>query len=103
MPLMFRPEDRHRVANGEITVTYRLWARSHVKAGNRYETGFGTVEVEDVLVIPAGMIPESDVPLTGCESVDAIRALAAEHKRATLAPDTLLHRVQFRFLNSASD
>ena len=63
--LMFRAEDRERVARGEITVSFRLWKSAHVKAGKRYETGFGTVEVDDVQVLPAAMIDESDVAPVG--------------------------------------
>jgi hypothetical protein len=96
--LMFREADRGRVANGEITVTYRLWSRSQVKAGKRYETGFGAVEVDDVQVLPAGLVPQSDVPLSGFEDIAAIWASAGEHKGERITPDTLLHRVQFRFV-----
>ena len=96
--LTFRNEDRERVANGEITVTYRLWARSRVKARRRYETGFGAVEVDDVQVMPAGLIPESDVSLSGCDDIAAVWASAGEHKQARVTSDTLLHRVQFRFV-----
>jgi hypothetical protein len=98
MGLSFRKEDRGRVASGEITVSYRLWTRAQVKAGKQYETGFGTVEVEDVSVIPAGMVPKSDVRPSGCGSIDAIWALAGDHTKSHVGPDTLLHRVQFRFL-----
>jgi hypothetical protein len=95
--LMFREEDRGRVARGEITVTYRLWKRAHVRAGKSYETGFGTVDVDDVQVIPAALVPESDVPLTGCADVEAIWALAGEHTKTRVTPETLLTRVAFRF------
>jgi hypothetical protein len=98
---MFRKEDRGRVADGTITVTYRLWERSHVRAGKRYETGFGAVEVEDVQVVPAGMVPASDMRPTGCESIAAIRALAGEHKGADVTDETLLHRVRFRVITKA--
>ena len=52
--LMFREQDRGRVADGEITVTYRLWKSAHVKAGKRYETGFCAVDVEDEAVAAGG-------------------------------------------------
>lgn len=96
--LMFRREDRERVARGEITVTFRLWRSAHVKSGKTYETGFGRVEVEDVQVMPAAMVSEDDVGPTGCPDVAAILDLAGEHTKTRVAPDTLLHRVQFRFL-----
>ena len=98
MGLSFRKEDRGRVAAGEITVSYRLWTRAQVKAGNRYETGFGAVEVDDVQVMPAGLVQESDVALTGCADVASIWALAGEHKGERVGPETLLHRVEFRFV-----
>jgi hypothetical protein len=100
--LMFRREDRERVARGEITVTFRLWKSAHVKAGKTYESGFGRIEVEDVRVIPAAMISRDDVDPSGCADVAAIRALAGEHTNARVRPDTLLHRVQFRFLGDGA-
>jgi hypothetical protein len=96
--LMFRREDRERVARGEITVTFRLWKSAHVKAGNIYQSGFGAIAVDDVRVIPAALISEEDVAPSGCDSVQAIRDLAGEHTNSPVQPDTLLHRVQFRFL-----
>ena len=98
MGLSFRKEDRDRVANGEITVTYRLWQRAQVKAGNTYATGFGAAEAEDVQVIPAGLVPQDDVALSGFADIAAIWASAGEHTGAVVGPDTLLHRVQFRML-----
>jgi hypothetical protein len=99
----FRKEDRDRVANGEITVTFRLWSRSKVKAGNTYATGFGTIVVDDVTVMPAALITEDEVAPSGCESVQAIWNLAGEHTKTQVTPDTLLHRVQFRFLRDNAD
>lgn len=98
--LEFRAQDRPRVASGEITVTYRLWARAGVSAGRVYETRAGRIEVLSLAVMPAAMIPASDVPLSGCDSIAAIRALAGDHKRVTVADDTMLHRVEFRRLDS---
>jgi hypothetical protein len=72
-----------------------------VKAGKAYPTGFGTIEVEDVRVIPAALVSEDDVPASGCASVAAIWELAGEHTKTAVRPDTLLHRVQFHFLGNA--
>ena len=96
--LMFRKQDRGRVAAGEITVSYRLWQRAQVKAGKRYETGFGAVEVDDVRVMPAGLVGPDDIGPTGCADVAAIWASAGEHTGTEVTQETLLHRVQFRFL-----
>jgi hypothetical protein len=96
--LTFRKEDRPRVAAGEITVSFRLWKRAKVKAGKRYETGFGAVEIDDVQVIPAGLVSDDDARLAGCASVEEAWHSAGEHTGTNITPKTLLHRVQFRFL-----
>jgi hypothetical protein len=90
------------VARGGITVTFRLWKSAHVKAGNTYQSGFGVIEVEDVRVIPAALISEDDVGPSGCSDVAAVRELAGEHTHTRVGPDTLLHRVQFRFLGDVA-
>jgi hypothetical protein len=95
---MFRQQDRGRVADGEITVTYRLWKSAKVKAGKTYETGFGRVEVEDVDLIPAALVPSADVARSGLPDIASIWQLAGEHTKARVDPDTLLYRVQFRFV-----
>jgi hypothetical protein len=96
--LQFRPEDSGRVAAGEITVSYRLWRSAHVKAGKTYETGFGRVLVEDVQLLPAALISDEDVRLAGCRDRAAVEWSAGEHTKTAVKPDTLLFRVQFRFL-----
>jgi hypothetical protein len=95
---MFRKQDRERVASGEITVTFRLWKSAHVKAGKTYETGFGAVEVHDVRVVPAATVTAEDARLAGLPDVAAVWVLAGDHTKASVGPDTLLHRVQFRYL-----
>jgi hypothetical protein len=56
----------------------------------------GRVVVEEVDVIPAGMIRAEDVVLAGCDDVAAVWASAGEHKGVGVTADTLLHRVRFR-------
>jgi hypothetical protein len=96
--MMFKREYHDRIARGEITVSFRLWKRSQAKAGSRYAVGSGMIEVEDVQVVPAAMIAAADVPRTGCADAGAVRALAGEHTKAQVTPDTLLYRVQFRYI-----
>jgi hypothetical protein len=100
--LAFRRQDRPRVERGEITVTYRLWRTPKVTAGKRYPFGDGAIDVESVDVIPAALIPASDVAPSGCESIAAIRELAGEHTRTRVTADTLLYRVEFRYLPASS-
>ena len=96
--MIFRREDRERVARGEITISYRLWRSAKVKAGKSYRTPLGTIAVDDVKVIPAAMIARRDVRRTGCKRIAEIRELAGEQTKTHVDDDTLLHRVQFRFL-----
>ncbi len=96
--MMFRRQDRERIARGEITLTFRLWKSPQVKAGKRYTIGIGTIEVEDVKVMPAALISPEDVAPSGCASIAAIWALAGEHTGSAAGPETLLHRVRFRYL-----
>jgi hypothetical protein len=82
-------------------VTFRLWKSAHVKAGKTYPSGFGSVVIEDVSVIPAALVSEEDVGPSGCADIQEIWALAGEHTHTRVGPDTLLHRVQFRYLDKA--
>jgi hypothetical protein len=97
--LEFRAQDRERVARGEITVTFRLWKRAKVRAGGRYAMRAGIIEVEEVTLIPAALISPDDVGPSGCDDIAAIRALAGEHTKTPVGPDTLLYRVQFRYVS----
>ncbi len=96
----FRREDRDRVASGEITVTFRLWTTAKAKAGKTYQTGFGAIEVTDVQVIPAALVSDDDVAPSGCTDIAAIWALAGDHTKTVVGPDTLLYRVQFCFIGN---
>jgi hypothetical protein len=96
---MVRQPARGRVLAGESTVTYRLWARAQVKAGNVYDSpGVGRILVEELDAIPAAMVPPADVALAGCATMAEVWASAGDHKGVPVAPDTLLHRVGFRVL-----
>lgn len=97
----FRYQDRGRVVAGEITVTFRLWKSGKVKAGKAYSTSIGTLQVESVDVLPAGLISKRDVRPSGCESITAIWELAGEHTNTVVTPETLLYRVQFCYLGEA--
>jgi hypothetical protein len=50
--VQFSPELRDRVADGTITVSYRLWSRPKVKAGGVYRSGAVMIEVDDIELLP---------------------------------------------------
>jgi hypothetical protein len=99
MSMSFSAHDHGRVASGEITVSFRLWKYAHVKAGKTYRSGFGgQLEVLAVDLMPAALVSQSDVRLTGCTDVAHVWRLAGEHTGTSVTPDTLLYRVEFRYL-----
>ena len=56
---MFAKRLRGGVRRGEITCSVRIWARPHVKAGNRYRMEEGEIEVDSILPISlADITPE---------------------------------------------
>jgi hypothetical protein len=48
---MFTKRLREGVRRGEITCSIRIWARPHVKIGNRYQMEEGEIEVDSILPI----------------------------------------------------
>jgi hypothetical protein len=97
--VQFSAELRDRVADGTITVSYRLWSRPQVKAGGTYRSGDVTFEVDDVELIPFGSITTDDLPATGEPDLEALRRRAAH--AGPIDDDTLVYRVQFHVIGPA--
>ncbi len=95
--MQFSPELRPRVANGEITVSIRLWSRSHVKVGGRYRSGDVTVEVDHLELLPFGAIEPADLALTGEPDLESMRHRAAH--AGPIDDDTLVYRVAFHVVD----
>jgi hypothetical protein len=91
--VQFSPELREQVADGTITVSYRLWSRPQVKVGGRYRTGPVTIEVDDIEVLPFSSITDDDLDRTGEPDLESLRRRAAH--AGPIHDDTLLHRVEF--------
>ncbi len=99
----FTAADHARVASGELTVTWRLWKYAHVRAGKPYSTGFGWIHVEDVRAVRVADVTDTDAAEAGLRDAKALVELARSHTGAAVSPDTLLHRVQFRYLSEAPE
>jgi hypothetical protein len=57
--MIFTKRLRDGVRRGEITCSIRIWARPHVKVGNRYRMEEGQIEVDSILPIQlADITPE---------------------------------------------
>ena len=91
--MQFSAELRDRVADGTITVSYRLWSRPQVKVGGRYRSGSVTLEVDDLELMPFSAITDDDLAATGEPDLQSLRARAAH--AGPIHDDTLVYRVEF--------
>jgi hypothetical protein len=96
--LLFTADDHRRVASGEITVTWRLWKYPHVKAGSAYATGFGFVAIDEVGQVRVADVTDGDAQEAGLPDAESLVEFARSHTGAAVSPDTILYRVQFRYL-----
>jgi hypothetical protein len=81
------------VADGTITVSYRLWSKPKVKAGGIYRSGAVTIEVDDIELLPFSSITPDDFARTGEDDLGSLRARAAH--AGPIDDDTLVYRVEF--------
>lgn len=95
--VQFSPELRERVADGSITVTYRLWSRLQVKVGGVYRSGSVRIEVDDIDELPFSAITEDDLPATGEPDLEALRRRAAH--AGPIHDDTVLYRIEFHVVS----
>jgi len=91
--LQFSPELRDRVADGTITVSFRLWSRPQVKVGGTYRSGDVTIAVDDIDLLPFAAISDDDLARTGEPDREALRRRAAH--AGPIHDDTLVYRVEF--------
>jgi hypothetical protein len=99
--MQFSPELRDRVADGSITVSYRLWSRPKVKVGGRYRTAEVTIEVDDMELLPFSSITDDDLACTGELDLERLRERAAH--AGPIHDETLLYRVEFHVVNQQDD
>ena len=91
--MQFSPELRDRVADGTITVSYRLWSRPKVKVGGLYQSGAVTIEVDEIDLLPFATITDEDLAATGEPDLETLRRRAAH--AGPIHDDTLLYRIEF--------
>jgi hypothetical protein len=91
--VQFSPELRDRVADGSITVSYRLWSRPKVRVGGTYRSGSVVIEVDEIDLLPFASITDEDLARTGEPDRAALRRRAAH--AGAIHDDTLLYRVEF--------
>ena len=91
--MQFSPDLRDRVANGTITVSYRLWSRPKVKVGGVYRSDSVRVEIDEIELLPFASITDDDLAQTGEPDVETLRRRAAH--AGPIQDDTLVYRVEF--------
>jgi hypothetical protein len=91
--MQFSADLRDRVADGSITVSYRLWSRPKVKVGGVYRSGSVMIEVDEIELLPFSSITDDDLAQTGEPDVETLRRRAAH--AGPIDDDTVLYRVEF--------
>ena len=81
------------MADGTITVSYRLWSRPKVKVGGVYPSGPVSIEIDEIELLPFSSITDEDLALSGEPDVETLRRRAAH--AGPIHEDTLLYRVEF--------
>ncbi|MGF1600299.1 MAG: ASCH domain-containing protein [Acidimicrobiales bacterium] len=94
--MQFSPDLRPSVADGTITVSYRLWSRPKVKLGGVYRTAGVSIEVDDIDLVPFSSVTEEDLTLTGEPDREALRRRAAH--AGPIDDDTLMYRIEFHVI-----
>jgi hypothetical protein len=91
--VQFSAELRDRVADGTITVSYRLWSRPQVKVGGRYRSGSVMIEIDEIELLPFSSITDDDLGRTGEPDLETLRRRAAH--AGPIHDDTFVYRVEF--------
>lgn len=97
--MQFSPDLRERVADGSITVSYRLWSRPKVKVGGTYRSGAVTIEVDDIVLVPFSSVTDDDLAGTGEPDREALRRRTAH--AGPVHDDTLVYRIEFHVVPDA--
>jgi hypothetical protein len=90
---MFSRELRQGVADGEITVSIRLWSRPKVKVGGQYVTAGVVIEVDSIELLPFSAVTPDDVRRTGERDLETLRDRAAH--AGPITDETLVYRIEF--------
>ena len=93
--LLFQRRFHEGLVSGEVTVTFRLWDKPHVKAGGRYRCHpIGVLEVDRVDRIRARDVTPEDARRSGFASREELLAYLGAMQGGRLAPDSELHRAE---------
>ncbi len=97
--MQFTQDSHAAIADGSVTVTFRLWKRPHAKVGGRYTVGAAVIEVDTIEMIPFRAVTDADVRDAGAKDLDALRERAAH--AGPIDDDTLVFRIDFHVVEDA--
>ncbi len=91
--MQFSPDLRPGVADGTITVSYRLWTRPQVKVGGVYRSAGVRIEIDEMDVVPFSSVSDDDLAQTGEPDRESLRRRAAH--AGPVHDDTFVYRIEF--------
>lgn len=93
--LLFQQRFHAGLVDGSVTLTFRSWARPHVKPGGRYRCHpIGVLEVDAVSRVRAADVGERDARRAGFGSRTELLEFLGSQSGEALAPGSLLWRVE---------
>lgn len=95
--MQFSPELRAGVADGSITLTYRLWSRPQVKVGGVYRTAGVAIEIDEMELVPFATVTDDDLARTGEPDRESLRRRTAH--AGPVHDDTPVYRIEFHLVS----
>jgi hypothetical protein len=97
--VQFSRDLRGRVADGSVTVSYRLWSRPKVKVGGIYRSSDVLIEIDDIDLVPFSSVTDEDLAQTGEPDLESLRRRTAH--AGPVHDDTFVYRIEFHVVSSA--
>src|SRR5438105_4994874 len=95
--MLFTFDAHPGIADGSITVTFRVWKRPQARVGGRYKVGPVTIEVDALDLISAEDITDADARRSGAAD------LAAVLRRLGAINDRPVSRIRFHRVDAGPD
>jgi hypothetical protein len=93
--LLFQKRFHAGLVDGSVTLTFRSWAKPHVKPGGRYRCHpIGVIEVDALEQVRVADIGERDARRAGFESLAELLEYLRSKSGEVVAPSTRLWRVE---------
>ena len=93
--LLFQKRFHEGLVNGTIRLTFRCWAKPHVRVGGRYRCHpIGVLEVDRVERVRLSEIHDEDARLSGFASRDELVAYIRSGPGASMKDDSELFRIE---------